>query len=174
MSKGLPISSNGRIFVIMIEIPPVSQYLTSKNIPHRVFRHSGPVVSLEQAAQERGQRPEQIVRSIVFRLSADQFVMVLVAGLAQVSWPALRSALTVSRLSMASEEEVLRVTGYRPGAVSPFGLPAPMRILADETIFTPEEISIGSGERGTTIIMKSVEFRKALENIEVGQFAKAE
>jgi Cys-tRNA(Pro)/Cys-tRNA(Cys) deacylase len=158
----------------MIEIPPVSQYLTSRNIPHRVFRHNSPVESLEQAAHERGQKPEQIVRSIVFRLGANHFAMVLIAGPKQVSWPALRSALAVSRLSMASEEEVFRVTGYRPGAVSPFGLPTPMRMLADETIFTPDEISIGSGERGVAIIMNSSEFRKALGNIEVGQFARVE
>jgi Cys-tRNA(Pro)/Cys-tRNA(Cys) deacylase len=174
MSKGLPFSHIGRIFISMKEIPPASQYLTRNNIPHRVFRHSGPVDSFEQAAQERGQNPEQVVRSIVFRLGVDQFVMVLIAGPAQVSWPVLRAKLGVSRLTMASEEEVFQATSYRIGAVSPFGLPAPIPILADETIFLPEEISIGSGERGIAIIIKSGEFRKALGDIEVGQFARVD
>jgi Cys-tRNA(Pro)/Cys-tRNA(Cys) deacylase len=156
----------------MNELPPASHYLTDKNIPHGLFRHSGPVESLEQAARERGHKPEQVVRSIVFRLGTNQFVMVLMAGPAQVSWPELRTVLGVSRLSMASEEEVFQATGYRPGAVSPFGLPAPMRILADENIFVPEEISIGSGERGVAIIMNSMKLREALGDVEVGHFAK--
>ena len=60
--------------------PPVSIALTAANIPHRVFRHSGPVNSLEQAAEERGQQPDQVVRSILFRLGKGHYAMVLMAG----------------------------------------------------------------------------------------------
>jgi Cys-tRNA(Pro) deacylase len=154
----------------MSEIPPVSQVLTEKGIPHRIFRHSGPVRSLEQAAEERGQSPNQIVRSIVFRLGEGEFLMVLVAGASQISWQTLRAFLRQSRLTMASEKEVLDATGYRPGAVSPFGLPSSTRILADRNIFLPEEISIGSGERGVTIILKSKDLKMALGEVEIGQF----
>lgn len=148
----------------------VSRYLESNNIPHRLFRHSGPIHSLEQAASERGQTPDQVVRSIVFRIGREDYVMVLVAGPDQVSWPALRKYLGLSRLTMASKEEVLQVTGYETGAVSPFGLPAPMRILVDEAVFAPAEISIGSGQRGTTIILTRQAMQDALGTVEIGQF----
>ena len=111
---------------------PVSRALVALNVPHRVLRHPGPLNSLEQAAAERGQRPEQVIRSIVFRLSGGEFVMVLTSGSTRISWPALREYLGQSRLTTASEEELLRVTGYARGAVAPFGLPAPMRILVAE------------------------------------------
>jgi prolyl-tRNA editing enzyme YbaK/EbsC (Cys-tRNA(Pro) deacylase) len=111
------------------------------------------------------------VRSILFRMSEGVFVMVLIAGPAQVSWPALRAYLGQSRISMASEEQVLTVTGYRIGAVSPFGLPTQIRILSDQNVFIPDEISIGSGERGTAIILKSAHLRSNIENIEIGNFA---
>jgi Cys-tRNA(Pro)/Cys-tRNA(Cys) deacylase len=151
---------------------PVSRALAQMNIPHREFRHLGPVRSLEQAAAERGQQPEQIIRSILFRLSADEFVMVLMAGPQQIDWKALRRYLGEKRLTTASEEEVRRVTGYERGAVSPFGLPAPLRILADESIFLPEEVSLGSGVRGTTIILSSADLLRALGNIEVVKLGK--
>lgn len=141
-------------------------------VPFRIFRHNGTVTSLEQAASERGQANEQVVRSILFRVSEGNFVMVLMPGQQQVSWPALRAYLEQSRLTMASEEEVLEATGYRVGAVSPFGLPGPMRILADESVFAPDEISLGSGERGIAIIMKSADLRKSIKNLEVGKFTK--
>jgi len=35
---------------------PVIRALTKMNIPHRFFRHPGPIHSLEQAAEERGQK----------------------------------------------------------------------------------------------------------------------
>ncbi|MBI3241272.1 MAG: YbaK/EbsC family protein [Chloroflexi bacterium] len=153
------------------ESTPVARVLAALNIPHRVFQHPGPVTSLEQAAEERGQSPDQVVRSIVFRVGKDEYVMVLMAGAQQVSWPALRRHLGQSRLTMANEAELLAATGYQTGAVSPFGLPQSMRILADESIFAPDEVSIGSGARGVTIILRSEDLRRALGGVEIGQFA---
>jgi Cys-tRNA(Pro)/Cys-tRNA(Cys) deacylase len=156
----------------MDNLTPVSLALAQMNIPHREFRHPGPVRSLDQAAAERGQQPEQVIRSILFRLSADEFVMVLMAGPQQIDWKALRRYLGEKRLTTASEEEVHRVTGYERGAVAPFGLPAPLRVLADESIFTPEELSLGSGVRGTTIILSSADLRRALGDIEIVHLGK--
>jgi len=151
----------------MTESPPVSLELEKLNIPHRVFTHPGKVNSLEQAARERGQRPEQIVRSILFRISDDEYVMALVAGPAQISWKALRSYLGQSRLTMASKEEVLEVTGYPIGAVGPFGTARKLRVLVDPSVFVEEEISLGSGVRGTTVILKSANLKRALGEVEV-------
>jgi Cys-tRNA(Pro)/Cys-tRNA(Cys) deacylase len=151
---------------------PVAQALAALGIPHRVFRHPGPVASLEQAAAERGQEPGQVVRSILFRVGEGEFVMVLVGGSAQVDWRALRKHLGQSRLTTATEAELFEATGYLIGAVAPFGLPRPMRILLDESIFHYPEISLGSGVRGTTIILTSADLRRALPDAAVGQFAK--
>jgi prolyl-tRNA editing enzyme YbaK/EbsC (Cys-tRNA(Pro) deacylase) len=92
------------------------------------------------------------------------------AGPGQISWRKLRAHLGVSRISMASEDEVQAVTGYKVGTVSPLGLPSPIRILADASVFIPEEISLGSGVRRAAIIMKSEDLKQVLETVEVGQF----
>lgn len=156
----------------MQESIPVSAALTKMDIPHRAFRHPGPIYSLEQAAQERGQAPKQVVRSILFRLTKGEYAMVLVAGPHQISWPALRRHLGQSRLTMASKEEVLSVTGYKLGAVSPFGLPQPVPVLVDNSVPAQEEVSLGSGIRGTTIILKTVDLMRALGDVDVGEFKK--
>jgi Cys-tRNA(Pro)/Cys-tRNA(Cys) deacylase len=153
---------------------PVTRYLDERGIPYHLFRHSNPIHSIEQAARERGQRPEQIVRSILFRISRGGFVMVLMAGEKQVSWHALRRHLGTSRISMATEDEVRQVTGYSLGAVSPFGVAQPIRTLADQSALQEEEISIGSGVRYTTVILKRMDFIKALGEVEVGDFAAKE
>ena len=146
---------------------PVTLALDRLNISYRVFVHPGPIKSLQQAASERGQKPEQIIRSLLFRLSKEEFVMALMAGPQQVDWKTLRRVLGEKRLTTASEEEVLRITGCPRGAVSPFGLPRPLRILADPAIFDHEEISIGSGVRGTTIILSSADLRHSLPDYEL-------
>jgi Cys-tRNA(Pro) deacylase len=151
----------------MTELPPASIALEKFNIPHRVFKHETPVTSFEQAASDRDQRPEQIVRSILFQIRTDEFLMVLVAGPAQIDWKKLRQLVKRSRVRMASEAEVLEITGYRVGTVSPFGLKSPVRVLIDESVLREEEISIGSGIRNMAIIMTSEDLRRALADSEI-------
>jgi Cys-tRNA(Pro) deacylase len=122
---------------------------------------------LEQAAQERGQRPEQVVRSILFRTGDNDYVIALVAGPAQISWKKLRQYMGQSRLTMATEEEVLEVTGYRVGAVSPFGTRRALRVLVDPGLLKEEEVSLGSGVRGVAIIMKTSDLMRGLEEPEL-------
>jgi len=143
-------------------VTPVGRELHQRGFSIREFRHPGPVLSLEQAAAERGQRPEQVVRSLLFRLAQGEYLMALVAGPRQVDWKALRRTVGQSRLTTASADEVRTVTGYEIGAVSPFALPQPVRVLLDESVLREAEVSIGSGERGTTVILATADLLRAL------------
>jgi Cys-tRNA(Pro) deacylase len=136
--------------------------LEAKGISHTVFVHPGPVETLEQAAEERGQSPEQVVRSLLFRLAEGEFALVLVAGSAQIPWKTLRLFFERRRLTMASREEVFQITGYKIGAVTPFGLSKPIPIYIDQSVLDQKELSIGSGRRGTAIILTSEQLNAAL------------
>ena len=150
-----------------MEKPPASIALEGIGIPHEVFKHEKPVLSFEQAAEERNQRPAQIVRSILFQVGPGESVMVLVAGPEQVDWKKLRHLVGRSRLRMATEEEVLEVTGYRVGTVSPFGLKNPVRLLLDASVLKEDEVSLGSGVRDMAIIIKSADLKQALGEPEI-------
>ena len=155
----------------MSEPTPVSKYLEDKDIPHRQFTHPGPITSIEQAARERNQEVSQIVRSILFRLGAGEYAMVLIAGPRQISWQALRKHFQQSRLTIASPDEVKEITDYEIGAVSPFGLPNPIPILVDESVLNQPAVSIGSGVVGTTILLTTPNLIEALGEFEAGKFA---
>ena len=153
---------------------PAITFLQQHNIPHRVFIHPGPVDSLEQAARERQQQPEQVIRSIVFRVGGAEFVMVLVSGPGQIPWKALRRYLGQNRLTMATEEELLQTTGCYPGTVSPFGLLQPMRVLVDECILKLEEVSLGSCVRGVAVVIKPADLLNGIQQTEVVNFTCAD
>jgi Cys-tRNA(Pro)/Cys-tRNA(Cys) deacylase len=165
MSKGCG------IFSAMTITSAATRTLDLLGIPYRIFQHAAPPASFEQAARERGQEPGQIIRSILFRHEQEYFVMVLMAGPGQIAWKRVREHLGVSRISMATRIEVREVTGYEIGAVNPLGLPQTIRILADISVFKPEEISIGSGVRGAAIILKSQDLQRALGKIEIEIFS---
>jgi prolyl-tRNA editing enzyme YbaK/EbsC (Cys-tRNA(Pro) deacylase) len=165
----------------MTDKPPASIALASLGIPHRVFHHEKPVTSFEEAASARNQRPEQIVRSILFQVRPGEFVMVLMAGRDQVDWRKLRGIVKRSRVRMATEDEVLEVTGYRIGTVSPFGVKNQarpefdrrVRVLLDASVLREQEISIGSGVRNMAIIMKSADVHKALGDVEIVELGES-
>jgi len=140
-------------------------------IPYRLFLHSSHVASLEQAALERGLTPGQIVRSLVFRVELGSFVLVLVAGPAQVAWPKLRHHLGVSRITTASGQEVIQSTGYSPGTVSPFGLASPLPILADRGLTDQEVLSVGAGLPNAGIILRQADLLSVIQPV-IGDFCK--
>lgn len=154
----------------MKDMTPITGVLEAMGIPHHLVRHPVPPVSIEQAAAERNQTPAQVVRSILFHLGSEQYAMLLIAGIRQASWPALRRHFGQSRLTMASAAEVLDVTGYEVGTVGPFGLKRAVRMLVDQSVLAQEEISFGAGKKGYGIIMRREDFIQALGTIEMGDF----
>jgi prolyl-tRNA editing enzyme YbaK/EbsC (Cys-tRNA(Pro) deacylase) len=64
---------------------------------------------------------------------------------------AVRSLLGVSRLSFASAEETVAVTGMLVGGVTPFGLPEDLPVYVDEAVMAPEWVILGGGGRSSKI-----------------------
>ena len=151
---------------------PVTRALDAAGIHYTLHLHDHPIRSLEQAAKERGLSPEQIVRSLVFRLEGDSYILVLAPGPGQVSWPRLRKHLRVSRLTTATPEEVERVTGYVPGAVSPVGLAQPLPVLADRRLGLLQEVSIGAGVRNAGVVLRTDDLIRLVKP-EFGDFMEA-
>ncbi|MDN4473495.1 aminoacyl-tRNA deacylase [Demequina zhanjiangensis] len=132
-----------------------TEALASAGVVHTVVRH-GPVSSLEEAAAARGLLPRQVLKTIVVRRGDGDFLLVLVPGDRQISWPKLRSLLGVSRLSMPDAETAREATGYERGTITPFGAFGPEEgrswpVIADSRIVErAEPVSIGGGAHGVS------------------------
>ncbi len=115
-------------------------------VAHEVVRH-GPVASVAEAAAAQGVEVGDLVKSLVVRRAADDYLFVLVPGDRQISWPKLRTLLGVNRLSMPDAATAKDVTGYERGTITPFGSKHPWPVVADERLHG-RRISLGAGERG--------------------------
>src|SRR5712691_6943144 len=73
----------------------------------------------------------RLLRTIVVRRGADDYVFVLVPGGRQIDWPKLRAHLGVGRISLPDAEEARAATGYERGAITPFGSVVPWPVVAD-------------------------------------------
>lgn len=115
---------------------------------YQVTRH-GPVRSLEEAAAARGLAPSQVIKTLVVRLADDEYRFVLVPGGREISWPKLRGALGVSRMSMPAAEVALAVTGYERGTITPLGSTRAWPVIADASLVG--DVSIGGGAHGVAL-----------------------
>jgi prolyl-tRNA editing enzyme YbaK/EbsC (Cys-tRNA(Pro) deacylase) len=141
---------------------PVTTALDAWGVSYRLHLHQGPISSLEQAARERGLSPEQIIRSLLFRLENGEFVLVLMPGPGKISWPKLRRRLGVTRLTTADAEVVQAITGYPPGSVSPYGLHSAVRLLADLRLLRHTTVSIGAGIPDAGVILRTEDLLRTL------------
>ena len=66
--------------------------------------------SAEESAALQGIELGQLLRTIVIRRGADDYVFVLVPGGRQIDWPKLRAHLGVKRLSLPDAEEARTAT----------------------------------------------------------------
>ncbi|HET6919872.1 MAG TPA: YbaK/EbsC family protein [Jiangellaceae bacterium] len=120
--------------------------LQASGLTYEVVRH-GRVRSLAEAAAARGVEPAAVVKTIVVRRGADDYLFVLVPGDRTIAWPKLRAVLGVSRLSMPDAATAKEVTGYDRETITPFGSLRPWPVVADQRI-RGHKISIGAGAHG--------------------------
>jgi Cys-tRNA(Pro) deacylase len=149
---------------------PAEDALASAGIGYRLIRH-GPVRSLAEAAEARGVRPAQVVKTLVVRRGADDFLFVLVPGDRTISWPKLRALLGVSRLSMPDAAVAQQVTGYERGTITPFGAVRRWPVIADQRL-AGQQITLGMGQHGLAAAVAADQVIQAL-NAEVADVSDA-
>ena len=123
--------------------------LDASGLEYEITRH-GRVGSLAEAAAARGVRPRDIVKTLVVRRAADDFLFVLVPGDREISWPRLRELLGVNRLSMPDADGARDATGYERGTITPFGATTAWPVIADTSLTGDpnRSISMGAGAHG--------------------------
>jgi len=65
----------------------------------------------------------------------------------------VRGLIGARKVSFASAEDTVAVTGMTPGGVTPFGLPDELPIYVDAPVMDLDEIILGGGGRSTKILV---------------------
>jgi Cys-tRNA(Pro)/Cys-tRNA(Cys) deacylase len=116
----------------------------------------------EESARLQGISLERLLRSIVVRRGADDYVFVLVPGGRQIDWPKLRAHLGRKRLSLPDQDEARDATGYERGAITPFGSRTAWPVVVDSTVRGLDRVAIGGGARGVNLHLPGPELIVAL------------
>jgi Cys-tRNA(Pro) deacylase len=122
----------------------VSSYLRDAGAEARIEEFSSGTPTAEAAAEAVGCELDQIVKSLVLMCDGRP-VVALVPGDRRGDPEKVARAVGAEKARIAKADEVTRATGFEPGAVSPFPLPAVADVLLERTLLRHNLVWVGAG-----------------------------
>src|SRR5512132_3051401 len=101
---------------------------------------------IDDVVEFLGITASRMIKCLVYE-TEQGYVVALLRGDLEVNEVALKNALGVEHLTLASEEKVERATGAPVGFVGPRGLPPAVRIIADESVRGAVNAVTGAGRK---------------------------
>jgi prolyl-tRNA editing enzyme YbaK/EbsC (Cys-tRNA(Pro) deacylase) len=122
----------------------VSSFLRESGAEARIHEFPDGTPTAVDAAAAVGCDLERIVKSLVL-LCDERPVVALVPGDRRVDPEKVARALDAGSARVASAREVAAATGFEPGAVAPFPLPAIDAVLMDRALYRHQLVWAGAG-----------------------------
>ncbi len=133
--------------------------LDGDGCPYEIIEHSS-VSTAQEAAAARATPLDEGAKSILLKYDGDFGIFVLSAA-RQVRSALVRHGLKVRRTRFAYAQELLAMTGLKPGSVPPFGEPVlPLPLFVDHSVFDNQAMVFTAGSRTTSIRMATSDYRR--------------
>jgi Cys-tRNA(Pro)/Cys-tRNA(Cys) deacylase len=114
-------------------------------------------------AHKVGMPPEQVYKTLLVRGDKTGPLFAMIAANQSLSLKALAQASRNKKVEMVPLKEVLPLTGYIRGGVSPIGAKKSFPVFLDETVILFEEIAFSAGARGAQIITDPENLKQLLD-----------
>ncbi|MBL8152220.1 MAG: aminoacyl-tRNA deacylase, partial [Blastocatellia bacterium] len=111
-------------------------------------------------AEKIGLVPQQVFKTLVARGSRAGVVMAGVAADMELDLKALAKIASDKKLELVAVKELLSLTGYIRGGVSPLGVKKRYPFYLDATALEFPVISISAGRRGLQVLLSPVDLTK--------------
>jgi Cys-tRNA(Pro)/Cys-tRNA(Cys) deacylase len=141
---------------------PAIQFLKARRLPFEVVSYEHLEKGAEFAARATGFPLARTVKTLVVEAGPQRNLLVLVSGDRQLDLKRLARALAAKKASLADEVTAERLTGYRVGGISPFGVRQPLPVVMDQGLLSMEEVLINAGRRGVMLKMSPLDIRAGL------------
>jgi prolyl-tRNA editing enzyme YbaK/EbsC (Cys-tRNA(Pro) deacylase) len=132
-------------------------WLTELGVETELLEPGTPMPTVELAAAAIGARPEQIVKTLLFRGRGGQLARVIASGPRRIDREKLVAVTGLDRPKLAPPEIVLEATGWPAGGVAPVGSPQPIPTYIDESVTEWDFVFGGGGTELTLIRINPVE-----------------
>lgn len=141
----------------MVELveTPLTRMLYAKEIEHSVIMHKHPAYSCEDVSRERNIPVADVLKCILVSDREARHYLFCLPGNRNLDLDKARTMLATSRLGFATREEVLAVTGYRPGTLNPFFHKIKLPVIFDRSVLGLGIVDVSSGHPNAGVQMQA-------------------
>lgn len=137
----------------------VRNFLIDEDVAHEIILLPGHSRTAVRAAELLGVPLADVVKSLVF-LADGLPVLALAPGDSTVATRVLAQVVGAADVVLAKAPDVLRITGYRRGAVPPVALEHDLPVVADPRVFAPLVVYCGGGTTTTMLKIRAADLRE--------------
>jgi Cys-tRNA(Pro)/Cys-tRNA(Cys) deacylase len=120
-------------------------------------------LSAPHVAEAIGMPPEQVFKTLVARGDRTGVLMACIPANSELDLKGLASASGNKKIELVAVKEVLGLTGYIRGGVSPVGTKKPYPFYLDETAELWDVISVSAGMRGQQMLLAPADLVRVTE-----------
>ena len=139
-------------------------FLKGQNAAFDVIKYEHDRKGAVFAAQAVGFPLEKTVKTLVVTLGDKQHALALMPGDRELDLKRMARACKIKRADMAPPATAERLTGYKVGGISPFGLITPLPSVMHSELFACNSVIINAGQRGTMLKMSPKEIARLLQS----------
>src|SRR3954462_3164950 len=137
------------------ETHTAARILDAAGIHYQLREYQGDQADLSapHVASLIGMPPEQVFKTLVARGDRSGVLMAAIPANAELDLKALAGASSNKKVELVAVKEVLGLTGYIRGGVSPVGTKKPYPLFLDETAELWDVVSVSAGIRGLQMLL---------------------
>lgn len=142
-----------------------ARMLDKGKIPYQIhgYQVDESDVSAKNVANKVGWPLERVFKTLVARGDKTGIVVACIPGGDELSLKALASLSCNKKVELVALKEVLPLTGYVRGGVSPIGLKKSYPVYLHESAFNYDTILISAGVRGSQIEINADDLQKVTQ-----------
>jgi len=125
-------------------------------------------LSAPRVAEKIGMPPEQVFKTLVARGDRLGVLMASIPANTELNLKALAGASGNKKVELVAVKEVLGLTGYIRGGVSPIGGKKAYPFYLDETAILFDVISVSAGVRGCQLVLAPDDLARVTEAVYCG------
>ncbi|MFP6764656.1 MAG: YbaK/EbsC family protein [Planctomycetaceae bacterium] len=127
----------------------ITQLLTDHSADYQVLHHE-PVYTSEEAARVRGTSLSSGAKALICKCGVEMRLFVMPAD-RRLDSKAVRRQFGWRKMRFATPDEVLELTGLKPGSIPPFGSLFDLPVCCDSALAVNERINFNAGEHAVSI-----------------------
>src|SRR5438270_10131012 len=153
-----PLRVNEDALIVPTPMPPktnTARILDAAGVRYdlREYQVDEADLSAPHVAEAIGMPPEQVFKTLVARGDRGGVLLACIPANSELDLKALAAASGNKKVELVAVKEVLGLTGYIRGGVSPVGTRKPYPLFVDETAQLWDAISVSAGMRGKQMVV---------------------